>query len=201
MPNEPARSWPSLPLGQPPEIFLSIREARLEDLPQVASLLTDSFHSQGWFVWLAPVLRLGIYQDLRSRHLHPPRHHACLLGMQKTTASSQERPVGTVEVSVRSLSLLSTELWRYPYISNLAVDPKHRRQGVAQRLLLACERTVESWGMQDLYLHVLENNAAAYNLYTKAGYRVKEADSYWSSHLWGRPRRLMLHKRLNDQNF
>ncbi len=187
---------PPFPPRPLPGTFLSIRTAQLQDLPGIATLLTDSFHSAPWLFWLAPVLRLGIYHDLHSRHLHPLPQHVCLVGLYKTTTTSQESLVGTVEVALRSLSPLHSSACKSPYISNLAVDPVHRREGIAQRLLLACERTVESWGESDLYLHVLESNTAARRLYAKAGYQIQEADSLWISTFLGQPRRLLLHKRL-----
>jgi ribosomal protein S18 acetylase RimI-like enzyme len=144
-------------------------------------------------------MRLGIYQDLRSRLLSNSPNHACLVGVQKRSARqapAQGWVVGTVEVTLRPLSPWQSYALKSPYISNLAVKTNCRRQGIAQRLLLACERTVREWGLQDLYLHVLDNNQPALQLYLKAGYQLQEADPLWTTYFFKRPRRLLLHKQL-----
>ena len=104
--------------------------------------------------------------------------------------------VGSVELSVRALSLWSAPSGPVPYISNLAVAPAFRRQGVGRRLLLACEPTVRAWGLQEIYLHVLTNNQPALQLYKSLGYQVQKDDSHWTNALLGQPQRLLLHKPL-----
>ncbi len=185
-----------------------IRAAQSVDLTALAEILADGFHSQdGIFGWTYPLLRLGIYEDLRNRLRSASPHYICLVAVDPaaTGTSQGDDLAGTVEIAVRS-----TDLWqcdgnasaknvhsRYPYLSNLAVRPIHRRRGVAQQLLLKCERVALSWGFQDLYLHVLENNHQARQLYFKLGYRLHQVDSSWSAWLLGRPRQLFLHKRLS----
>ena len=191
-----------------------IRAAQPEDLTGLAEILADSFHSQdGSLGWAYPLLRLGIYEDLRNRLRSTSPHHICLVAYDRVVRAATEgcpkgagdEVAGTVEMAVRS-----TEPWarngnasaksahyRYPYVSNLAVRPTHRRQGVAGHLLLSCERVALDWGFQDLYLHVLENNYQARQLYFKLGYRLYQVDSSWSTWLLGRPRQLFLHKHLS----
>jgi ribosomal protein S18 acetylase RimI-like enzyme len=184
-----------------------IRPAQSVDLTALAEILADGFHSQeGIFGWAYPLLRLGIYEDLRNRLRSASPHYICLVAYDPaaTCTSEGDDLTGTVEMAVRS-----TDLWqcdgnasaksvrcRYPYLSNLAVRPTHQRRGIAQQLLLKCERVALSWGFQDIYLHVLENNHQARQLYFKLGYRLHQVDSSWSAWLLGRPRQLFLHKRL-----
>lgn len=169
---------------------LHIRAAQLNDLTGVAEILTDSFHSQqGILGWAYPLLRLGIYEDLRNRLRSTSPHHVCLV------AAIGDKLAGTVEMGVRSIELRASS--SYPYLSNLAVHPDARRQGVAGKLLLNCERVALSWGFHDLYLHVLENNHQARQLYFKLGYQLHSFDSSWSAWLLGRPRQLLLHKHLS----
>jgi len=87
-------------------------------------------------------------------------------------------------------------MFRYPYLSNLAVEPRYRQRGVGQQLLLACERLVQEWGFHELYLHVLENNLPARRLYTKVGYQLHTVEADWVNWFMGRPRRLLLRKSL-----
>lgn len=191
---------------------LQIRAAKPDDLSYLAEILANSFHSRGGIGgWFYPLFRLGIYEDLRYRLQSSSPHYVCLVGiykdsrlddsqeMRRKTIVAQERDllVGTVEMSLRS-----TSPWQfynssgYPYLSNLAVQFEYRRQGVARQLLLACEQTALKWGYQDLYLHVLENNHKARGLYSQLGYRLHQVDSNWACLLLGKPRQLLLHKRL-----
>jgi len=162
-------------------------------------LLTESFYpANGLMGQFSPLLRLGIYQDLRSRATSTASSQVCLVAVQKPASQTggYTRPAGTVEVTLRSLSPWQIAIPKYPYISNLAVEAKSRRQGIAQRLLLACESTALEWGFQDLYLHVLENNQAARQLYSKIGYQVHRVDPHWAAILLKQPQRLLLHKQL-----
>lgn len=179
-----------------------IRAASVRDLTVVAEILADSFHSrEGMGRWMYPLLRLGIYEDLRNRLNAASPRYICLVAGFPTSIrlSSCDRLAGTVEMALRSAHpcpLCSSP--QYPYLSNLAVHPDYRRRGVAQQLLLACERLALEWGFQDLYLHVLENNYQARRLYFKLGYRLHQVDWSLSSLLLRQPRRLLLHKHLAD---
>ncbi|MGN1001891.1 MAG: ribosomal protein S18-alanine N-acetyltransferase [Oscillospiraceae bacterium] len=57
------------------------------------------------------------------------------------------------------------------YISNVAVAPAHRRQGVAHGLLTALEERSRAKGLAFLTLEVRAGNAPAIALYEKHGYR------------------------------
>ncbi|MBD2741397.1 GNAT family N-acetyltransferase [Coleofasciculus sp. FACHB-1120] len=204
-----------------------IRAAHQNDLTSLTEILADSFHPRsGIWALTYPLFRLGIYEDLRTRLRLIPPNYICLAAVATSSASTdwgsgeeasfpplnaqelqgQERQganadsvVGTIELGLRACSW---QPWssQYPYISNLAVHPSCRRRGVAQQLLLRCERTALEWGFCDLYLHVLENNHQARQLYLKAGYRPHQSDPSWSDWLPGRPRRLFLHKHLARKN-
>ena len=163
-----------------------VRPAGLEDVSSLAEILTDSFHSrEGIFGWAYPLLRLGIYEDIRHRIRTSTHHHACLVAVEKaedTTGiyarDSSLGIVGTVELAVRTLVPGTDGNYinpyrqsdRYPYLSNLAV------------------------------LHVLENNYQARQLYLKLGYQLERVDTSWSHWLFQQPRQMLLHKRLKSSN-
>ncbi len=179
----------------------TIRTAQARDLATLAEILTDSFHPETGLVrWLHPLLRLGIYEDLRNRLRSASPHYLCLVAVatDSTVAGSREELVGTVELTLRSPPSWQSRSSQYPYISNLAVRQSCRRQGVARQLLLACERTSLEWGFQDLYLHVLENNHQARQLYLKTEYQLCRVEPSYSAWLLGRPKRLFLHKNLSS---
>ena len=56
------------------------------------------------------------------------------------------------------------------YITNIAVRPEYRRQGVASQLLDVFRRFAEGKGLAFLTLEVRASNAAARALYAKHGY-------------------------------
>ncbi len=199
-----------------------VRAARPQDVGRLADVLTDSFHpsASAWY-WMAPIFRMGIREELRTRLRTQPAHYACLVGVQRPEqrggvepqfsldpelqaqdrplSASGDRPVGTVEIDLRPQAINPwLKFWgaRYPYISNLAVDAHHRRQGIAEQLLSCCERVALTWGYRDLYLHVLENNSAAISLYTKLGYQTQRIEPDLAASLLGNPRQILLHKRL-----
>lgn len=183
-----------------------VRPAKLEDMSSVAEILADSFHSrEGMFGWAYPLLRLGIHEDLSNRLRSNSQHHVCLVALARAINpgnSYNSLVAGTVEMSVRShanpyLNPHTDYLNRqYPYLSNLAVHTKYRRRKVAFQLLLNCERVALSWGKADLYLHVLENNHWARQLYFKLGYKLHSIDASWTTKILGRPRQILLHKHL-----
>ncbi|WP_392531196.1 GNAT family N-acetyltransferase [Nostoc sp. C117] len=174
-----------------------IRMATPPDLVGVAQIIAESFHSQkGMWGWAFPLLRLGIYEDLRHRMVSPVPRHICLVALDYTT-DTVNNLVGTVELGVRYTDLWSQVGLGFPYLSNLAVHPKYRRYGVASALLISCEKISQEWGFQDLYLHVLENNHQARQLYFKLGYRVHKVESNWNTFFLRRSRQMLLHKHLS----
>ncbi|XGV99698.1 MAG: N-acetyltransferase family protein [Leptolyngbya sp. BL-A-14] len=179
-------------------LHLSVRPAQLHDLAELVEILSGSFYPHtGVMRWFLPILRIGVYEDLRYRlRSSLPSDYVCLVAVM-ALPEGQTNLAGTVEMSLRSTTPFQLRSLPYPYLSNLAVRLDARRQGVAQKLLAACETIALDLGFQDLYLHVLEDNQQARQLYTKAGYQTKQTDSLWPCWFLGYPRKLLLHKRLS----
>ncbi|MEA5553114.1 N-acetyltransferase [Anabaena cylindrica UHCC 0172] len=175
---------------------LQIRAATSADLPGIAQIISESFHSQkGLWGWAFPLFRLGIYEDLRYRLASMTPHHVCLVAVD-SSISGTNQILGTVELGIRFSDSWANVHKSFPYLSNLAVDPKYRRYGLASSLLISCEQVCQDWGFQDLYLHVLENNYQARQLYFKLGYRVHKVESHWNTFFLNSSRQIFLHKRL-----
>ncbi|MBE9039918.1 GNAT family N-acetyltransferase [Oscillatoriales cyanobacterium LEGE 11467] len=143
---------------------------------------------------MRPFWRLGIYEDMRHRLRTPSPHYVCLVAGQGW--QERDRLVGIVEMTLRASPIWCVPTHQYPYISNLAVRSEFRRQGVARQLLATCEEIAGEWGFSNLYLHVLENNHQARQLYGKLGYTSLQVEETWESWLMGRSRRLFLRKHL-----
>ena len=181
---------------------LSIRVAQLSDIKCLADVLINSFHPyQGIGYWTYPLLKLGIYEDLRNRLRSKTPYFACLVAITSITNISKksEDVVGTVEVAMRSTYSWLSHSYQYPYISNLAVSNSYRRQGIARKLLLRCEQTAQEWGFKEIFLHVLENNYQARQLYSSSGYQLYRIESSFMCWLFKRPRRLLLKKKISTR--
>mmetsp|Transcript_23292 Transcript_23292/g.34385 ORF Transcript_23292/g.34385 Transcript_23292/m.34385 type:complete len:255 (+) Transcript_23292:50-814(+) len=64
-----------------------------------------------------------------------------------------------------------------PFMSNLAIGKKYRREGIAKDLIIAAEAMVrKQWGYGECYLFVEENNLPAVKLYRKIGYKTVAKD-------------------------
>ncbi|MDJ0736197.1 MAG: N-acetyltransferase [Nostocaceae cyanobacterium] len=193
----PLHQQPVTANPKPPACQFPIRGATPADLTAVSQIIAESFHSQkGIWRCTFPLLRLGIYEDLRHRLTLGAPHHICLVAVDGTSTDVTPQLVGTVEMGVRLSDSWIQAGRSFPYLSNLAVHPQYRRQGIASGLLQASEEIAHSWGFCDLYLHVLENNHRAQELYFKLGYRVHKIESHWNTFLFGRSRQIFLRKHL-----
>lgn len=170
----------------------------------LTEVLTLSFHSrEGILAWVYPILRLGIYEDLRQRLASSgAQNYRCLAAVTTATKPPTQKKqvvIGTVEIGMRSRSAWPvTSGNQILYISNLAVHPQYRRLGVGRQLLLSCESIAQQWGFSELYLHVLEDNARAKQLYRSMGYQLQEIDWNWNTVVFRQPKRLFLRKQLQN---
>ena len=170
---------------------VELHPAQSSDLRGITEVLTHCFHPpQGWIYWVYPLLKLGIYEDLRYRLRQDTPNYQCI-----AASDSQQQVIGTVEMLLRP----SVGFSSHPYISNLAVSPPYQRQGIARQLLNRCEQLTLEWGYDRLFLHVLEDNIAAKQLYYSKGYQLHHVE--WSVIDWvfNRSRRLLLYKTLDQK--
>ncbi len=173
-----------------------LRTLKQKDLTDVAALLSYCFYPQeGWKSWFNPLMQMGISHDLQSRYSVRTMPYTSLIGAQIVHRSTPKL-IGTVEVALKSLSPWMPFSPGVPYISNLAVLPQSRRQGVGKQLLFACEELVRQWEYNRIYLHVLDDNTPARRLYAKAGYYRVDSPVHWSGLLFGQSNRLLLCKSL-----
>jgi len=64
----------------------------------------------------------------------------------------------------------------YAYIDDLAVDTKHRRQGVGRALISSAVEWARSKGLPGMMLETQNNNAAACRLYESCGFELRGFD-------------------------
>ncbi|GIL50197.1 hypothetical protein Vafri_6324 [Volvox africanus] len=116
----------------------------------------------------------------------PPGQDSRIIGAASISLSSSSS-------FVRRLPSVNLPPSDAAYISNMAVDPRFRRRGVARALLAACEDVARGGGRSEVWLHVLEADEAARALYDGVGFVAATKDS-WLDTLkrgGGQPRILM----------
>lgn len=162
---------------------LVVYPVTLGDLEPVAEVLAQVFYPPlGLQRWLHPIHKLGIREDLRLKLAARDPHYCCL------AAAVGCEVVATAEISLRAMAH-----GKYPYLANLAVLPPWRRRGIARQLLLSAEGVVQGWGYHQLYLHVVEDNLAARQLYAQLRYTpIQRTSQLW--HWLGIPPQLLLCK-------
>lgn len=174
---------------------LTIRPARYEDLRELTEVLAYGFYQFPQpLTWIYSLIKLGIYEDLKSRLLSRTPFYCCLIAI--TTDSLGKKAIaGTVEIAVRYPSVWSIDS-QYAYISNLVVKPSYRRQGVGKKLLGECEQIALNWGYYRTFLHVLKSNEGAKQLYLGRGYQIDRSESNWNDLFFFPSQRLLLSKQL-----
>jgi ribosomal protein S18 acetylase RimI-like enzyme len=193
-------------LSQTSSLF-NVRLAQPKDVASLSDILTTSFYCDDnrehayLTQWLQPFIRWGISLDLGNRLADDSPRYACLVATQIDNPSNA---IATVEMGLRqvpratyAIPLLNWQAPQYPYLFNLAVHPGWRRRGVAAQLLTAAEKLALRWGFQQLYLHVLENNLPARQLYQQSGYQFHKVEPGIRLWLINHHRRLLLRKVIN----
>jgi ribosomal protein S18 acetylase RimI-like enzyme len=146
-------------------------------------------------------LRLSVFSDFtpetrkifcdRSCHLLSTRRQRgamCIVaatGSEKpspfmTPITEKNRIIGTAEISFHEFS--ETKLGRSRpkdsilYVTEVAVNSKHRRKGIANLMMEAVDKVAKIRKTETIYLHVDVENVAALRLYQRAGYAKLPSD-------------------------
>ncbi|WP_026069204.1 GNAT family N-acetyltransferase [Legionella tunisiensis] len=86
-------------------------------------------------------------------------------------ASHQEKPVGKAHFRWQSDDVI---------LSDIAILPAYQGQGWGSELLTWCINNALSHGKTNLVLDVETSNHNALNLYTRHGFKTKDANDYWT---------------------
>lgn len=164
-----------------------IREAKRSEIPKITDVLMSSFHSQSQQPTFDSYIR-----RYKQNHLY-----MCFDAIEESdrgifvacaSSSSEFSPCTEGEIIVgfclvdgrtpdpsckieflTSGTLASTS--PRPYLSDLGVIPSHRRKGLGELLVQACERWADQRGYDKLYLKVEGTNTAGVGLYYGMGYK------------------------------
>lgn len=145
------------------EDFL-IRQCLFGELNDVAGIFIESFYntSTSW----KKLYQLAELNRLQQTFPYGEVEH------QMMVAILDSKVVGFVDVNGLPPKPNQPKLPR-PYLSDLAVRPDYRRQGIAKALVQKCETfVVQDMGKKDLWIRVEEANEAAVSMYRDLGYHV-----------------------------
>lgn len=76
--------------------------------------------------------------------------------------------------------VVATHDGRKGWINRLAVDPDHRRQGHAKRLIAAAEQAIRTQGIHVIAALIKRENDASLELFQRAGYDLTDQICYLS---------------------
>ncbi|KAJ1389918.1 GNAT domain [Sesbania bispinosa] len=169
---------------------LWVRVMRSHEVDTTVGLLAESF-AESMLLPAGYVNLLGflVKQYLVERRTLMP-HMATLIGFYRGTVDGEERGeeqelqlAGTVEICFdkkgANASVPSpTPPKDSPYICNMAVQKSLRRRGIGWHLLKASEELISQMSSsREVYLHCRMIDAAPFNMYTKADYKIVKTDS------------------------
>lgn len=168
-----------------------IREAHRSEMNQIADVLMASFHSQSRQPTFDSYIRRYKQNHLQmcfdaieesDRGIFVACASSSSLEQLSSSINIEEdilvgfclvdgrAPDPSCKIEFLTPSTLASTSPR-PYLSDLGVIPSHRRQGLGELLVQACEGWADKRGYETLYLKVEEKNTAGVRLYYKMGYK------------------------------
>jgi len=140
-----------------------IRPAKFGEMGQVSNIIVSSFYKASPLI--RPYLYLNELQRLQSNFPYSdPKHYVFVASIGKAI-------VGFVDVDGRPSTMAKAP--PRPYLSDLAVDPKYRRRGIAKALIQKCEDVVQDFmKSKELYLRVERDNQPGLSMYDGLGYNA-----------------------------
>ena len=96
--------------------------------------------------------------------------HQMVVAISTSPNTGEEKVVGFVDIDARPCR--TKQILPRPYLSDLAVDPHYRRQGIARALVEYCEHFIQNIPKEELWIRVQESNVAAISMYEKLDYDI-----------------------------
>ena len=161
----------------------------------MATLLLDGFKLVPLkFQMFSGIVHAELQADIHYRMAKPSLYQAFV------AVNAIEQVVGTVEVQIQQSNSWLGLTGRYGYLSNLTVDSRYRRSGLAAALLQSCAQQVIAWDEEQLLLHVMAENTSARRLYLRSGYQIQSRTQGLFFFTGKRNERLLLNRSLKGAN-
>ncbi len=166
-PGTQGKDYMSPPIKENINDYFNIREAEMNDLGHIATIVTDGFFSD-CNMFQYQIEKLKTFLSLEDCFPRETNKHKYLVASDKN-----EKVIGFVEIDCRP-SLKKSN--KRPYMCNLSIDTKWKRKGVATTLISYCEEFALANNAKDIWLKVRAGNVAAITMYTKLGYDIYSSD-------------------------
>lgn len=132
------------------------------------------------------MFRLGELNRLQQNFPYSDELHS----MYVAASCSMEQVIAFVDVDARPPTRQYDP--PRPYLSDLCVNPRWRRRGIAKMLIEKCEDVaLNSMNKEELYIRVEQNNTRAIQMYENLSYK-QQAHDYFGV----KDTTMLLHKRL-----
>ena len=149
------------------ELLDQVRPLALTDAPALVRLLARSYAGERIAQTFAPNARIDEWAQYVGQLLNGPAVGA----WQPEQSFAVATPNGQLAAAV-----VTTEIARgIAHVAQVAVDPAHRRQGLARQLLIHAAAAATAHGAKRLTLMVGESNARARTLYDTLGFAERGA--------------------------
>lgn len=144
-----------------------------KEIGAVAQILTDAFFSENTNFFTYQREKLKTYLSLESSipKKHEKELYVCLVACR----NEDGKVLGFAEIDCRQSK--KENLPPRPYMCNLAVDKKWRRQGIASSLVKSCEKIAMKNKHEAIYLKVRSKNKEAVSMYESLGYSVVSCET------------------------
>ncbi|KAJ7541449.1 hypothetical protein O6H91_10G060000 [Diphasiastrum complanatum] len=185
--------------------ILIVQVMKKEHLKATEELLVDSFAELMWGPLVyRPLLAITVRGYLREKvklfpntltlvAFYAPAEDNMIIGPLINSVPSNWLLAGTVEVSFSDADKIPTvPPLGFPYLCNMAVDKRYRRQGIGWQLLRAAEELATIKGYKQMHLHCRVIDSVPLRMYKKAGYKIIATDSIWILLSFQRRRHLMV---------
>lgn len=163
-----------------------IREGQRSEIKEITNVLMDSFHHGSQPTFDSYIRRYKYNHLLMCFDAIDERDRGLFVACAVPASSSsleevEEQIVGFCSVDGRTpdpsckiefltpSTLMGTS--PRPYLSDLGVCVVHRRQGIGNKLVHACEQWTIKRGYEKLYLKVEKKNVGGIGLYSALGYK------------------------------
>jgi ribosomal protein S18 acetylase RimI-like enzyme len=109
-----------------------------------------------------------------------PRGRDSKKSIEAQMKATPEYFIGAFEGQRLIGTVIASDDGRKGWVNRLAIDPEHRRRGIAQALVAEAERILRKNGIKIFSALIMDQNQASKELFKKLGYKELEDVKYFS---------------------